>query len=338
MVNILNFKQFERSRRLVGNIQQDRLDSLISVESIKEFGEPVLIVGAGLHQYLDSPEPLKNWNFLLDKVFDEVCREKSLQITSSSLAWPRNEAMRWESMIKGIRTELLSANPKPRAHDVEELLQSAINRLIRDAEKALAKQASFNRFSEGLKKTKLREIVTLNFDQTLETALAGNERGPQSNEHNTATTKSPARHSKVDGRRIWHPHGMVGPNKMYRSISLGYHRYCRDLSDVRDDIATFRRASREGSGENPPSLSTWPRLFLRRNNLIFIGCSLREVEIDLWYALHCRQRELLRRKKKPATLIIRKRGDEFPYGEAWPAGLTPVVVDDFSEAWDRLLA
>ena len=89
-------------------------------------------------------------------------------------------------------------------------------------------------------------------------------------------------------------------------------------------------------GETSVSL-TWFDLFLGAD-LVFIGTSLDRAEIDLWWALHMRQRNLARvpAKQRPGTFVLSKKGSCPCHLKTEPAGVTPVGFEEWKGAWDRI--
>lgn len=81
---------------------------------------------------------------------------------------------------------------------------------------------------------------------------------------------------------------------------------------------------------------TWVDLFLA-SDLIVLGTSLDRAEVDLWWALHQRQRNLARvpEAERPKTLLL--CGGQGPQHLATgPAGISVLRFDQWSEAWQSL--
>ena len=88
---------------------------------------------------------------------------------------------------------------------------------------------------------------------------------------------------------------------------------------------------------DPVTFPTWLDRFLI-SDVAFVGCSLSRAEIDLWFALHVRQRELLGvpDAERPRAYVLGKAGTIAPHIQDGPAGLFPVETPDHDGVW-RLL-
>ena len=88
---------------------------------------------------------------------------------------------------------------------------------------------------------------------------------------------------------------------------------------------------------DPVTFPTWLDRFLI-SDVAFVGCSLSRAEIDLWFALHARQRELLGvpDAERPRAYVLGKAGTIATHIQDGPAGLFPVETPDYPGVW-RLL-
>jgi hypothetical protein len=216
--------------------------------------------------------------------------------------------------------------------------------------------AALSRFSSQVR---YRDLVTLNFDRTLDRCLTGREDSKvtlRPAEHQPGQVRQTI-HVAADETRVWHAHGIAG---VAPSIQLGVHGYVSSCSAIVGGLAAFRervrtwaegRGIKRGSswtdehvaewhenlrGEQTEGLQWWH--VVMTSDVAFIGCGLDRAELDLWLVLHERQRQLARvpEATRPKAFYIHPwRG--FPkHIASEPAGITPVVTEDHSEGW-RLL-
>ena len=164
--------------------------------------------------------------------------------------------------------------------------------------------------------------------------------------------------------RHWYPHGHVGDPS---SVQLGQRAYGMTVGALersRERFKQVERAWRTAHGvtawtadahaawevdrrarapvaadPSEPRL-TWMDLFLL-SDLVFVGCSLDRAEVDLWWALHQRARNVARVRptERPRTLVIGTR-ETFkgnPHLATGVAGVTPVMFEAWDDAWAVLL-
>lgn len=338
----------------------------------------VLVLGAGMHHHLASKLPgratedgasawrgFTDWNDLLSTVakdFDLPCvRHEDPTAT-------------WEALVARA-THLRAANARrasgattvKAAYRVERELWSALRKRLKRLPVEPHALQPFGKAIAG----SFRDVVTYNFDQTVETALAS--AGATVTPHLTPARGDADRlahgfewtlphRSRLAGR-VWHPHGHV---EQSASALLGTRLYGRSISQL---VKAFRRAkaaekaweqeratkmsqtqrerwiaARRGPEPWEPAVSrddrrqslTWMDLFTN-SDLVFVGLGFDRAEFDLWWALHQRARNLAKvpPSRRPRTLVLLT--DVKPHLATGPAGIVPVRFDSWDEAWSAVL-
>jgi len=318
----------------------------------------VLVVGAGLHRQLQAFThgdelaarwaAFTDWNGLLASIVDTYDLPRIVH---------EDPAATWEGTVARIVTATGEAGATAvlRPRDAEQ-----------QALKLLAKQLrSLPADSHALKwlgrlMLRFRDVVCLNYDAALERSAK---------EVGAEVTRVPSSSSKArstlgcsftwttQGRhgRVWNPHGQARCPS--RGIILGTTSYGQALSAVTKAWNHAKQAERlheSGGGPaywkarravtpfEPTSesgqllLLTWVDLFLAAD-LLVLGTSLDRAEVDLWWALHQRQRNLARvpEAERPKTLVL--CGGHGPQHLATgPAGISVVRFECWSDAWQSL--
>lgn len=307
----------------------------------------VVVVGSGFHRHLaghgvslpqekDRRADLTSWNGLLRS----IANTNGLDHEDPTATW-ESVVTSSSSTEHGPRTT--PARRAPRKQE-KELLRRTVARLM----EVTPRTEQVSRFRPT--KTTYRDIISLNFDRTIERALFGEE-VPLSNDHERL-------HARKGPTRIWYPHGVADP-KFAEDLQLGVRAYARAALEFELALDGFRGERREfmkhhesPGAPHPKSsggpwtntvrdldrtdASWWWQLFV--SDVAFIGCGLDRAELDLWLVLHERQRELarLQRRERPKAFFLHPLVGFPRHVASGPAGLIPVVTRDHDEAWELL--
>lgn len=317
----------------------------------------MLVVGSGLHYHLPHAEGadstlLRDWKALLQAAYEAAVEDGQPWATLCH----QDDTATWESMV----VEWIRAQGGGPARDAER----ALNRAIRDQiTRAMdAADGALADLGPRLRDARYHDVATLNFDLALDRALtlAGADRRRLRRAPNAVQYR--LRFSiEREGRRLWHPHGVAGTGLRRESIQLGLLGYGETLTALNQRYFEFRHARAswvserrdddtvgywpEGAfadwvehvRESEATYPTWLDRFLT-TDVAFVGCSLSRAEVDLWYALHARQRELLLvpEDERPQAFFVHPDARTLDHIKTGPAGLIPVQTTDHAEAW-RLL-
>ena len=318
----------------------------------------VPIIGSGLHRHLGAhgvPEldlcganGLANWaDLLMSASLDKKGRPEFLV---PRLECDDDPTAVWESML----AERAKVVDQPASHH-EQVLRTRVAALVREATPSSQVLVAFG---QALASRGFRDIVSLNFDRTLDRAMRGASVDSMVYGRKPAEQTGNAGDAASMRPRLWHPHGMVAepdeestsgePEFTARELQLGLRNYSTSSSDLLVDVHAFRVRKRnwkerqrntkrfhEHVREQPES---WVDVLLN-SDIVFIGCGLSRVELDLWLLLHERQRELVRLPEAD-----RPQGFFLHPLEGFPrklrksyAGLVPVITRSHDECWELLL-
>ncbi len=330
----------------------------------------VLFVGAGLHNHLQghhvpppeqAPANLANWNGLLEAARLSEGREEfpaTAHIDATAT---------WESMLAS-RCELL---PTKLASEHEDVLLRRVRTIIQHSTPQRANRSSLGparleRFGRALRHARYRDLITLNFDRTLDESMKvpGNYTAHVASVTASGVRRSAYRshlHVKFPNARIWHAHGMAYGARA-ESIQLGIVAYANATAEVSTLVQRYRARQqawrRAQHGGAPPKIwdaedvhawhthtrrldsadSSWVDQAMV-GDLIFIGCGLDRAETDIWLLLHERQRQFARipHDERPRTLFLHPKEGFPPHVMTSPAGITPVFTGNHDESWELVL-
>lgn len=334
--------------------ERKRLRTLLGDANEDGTRRTVLLLGAGLHYQLraltESTELVEkwdkftNWNGLLASIVD-------------GFGLPRvaheDPAATWEGVVTRISGNSgdEAGEEQLQAHKAERL---ALQALAGELRTIPADGRALRWLGELL--TRFRDVVCLNFDPSLELAAlevgaeVAREAGKKSRVRDTLRcTFSWTREGRFG--RVWSPHGESGNP---RGIVLGTTSYGRALSSLTEEWANAKAASKKypPDGANywldrrapepfePVSAAgqayrlSWVDLFLA-SDLVMLGTSLDRAEVDLWWALHQRARNVVRMssEERPHTLLL-CAGPPSQHLATGPADIETVSFDCWSEAWE----
>ena len=343
----------------------DKSRRLLEESLRKQFSDglrkTVLVVGSGLHNQVRSHLP--DWRTLIAN----IQRGRSLPITENN----PDLTVAWESLISQIVEQRDMIKNRAFAQIEREVLKAdLLPQLVgTPPESDELKQVTSNLLSRH------RDIVTLNFDRTIDRALSMIlPEGTAGVLHPSPTkvigpTKRPVLNVRVGSQRVWHPHGIAHSKATAPSIQLGFHGYARAVQQVSDGLAGYRMKQKEWMvNKNVTIEGTWPAQLAQEweekvrelsesselrwfeicmpSDLVFIGCGLKPEELDIWLLLHARQRQFARlsSEQRPKAFYIfanseseKAREDRAEYAAKYaPAGLLPVAFDSYRDMWEFL--
>lgn len=149
-----------------------------------------------------------------------------------------------------------------------------------------------NDLHEDMAELGIENIITTNYDYTLEKAFCG-ELGKRANSKRESMYS--AHRARIAGsKKIWHIHGEASsPN----TICLGHDHYSGYLAKIHDLISNWKGHDRETPIakrlESREPVDSWWKLFVSRR-VDILGFGFDYSEIDLWWLLGWRARKLLR--------------------------------------------
>lgn len=146
----------------------------------------------------------------------------------------------------------------------------------------------------------IRNILTTNYDLTIEKCVANNSHSLINAGIVRETSYSIFRHFKINSKNIWHIHGDANYSD---SINLGYEQYCGYLQQMRNYIVTGTGNSYKEKLDpltkrlkvGFPEKYSWLDYFFT-SDVHIIGLRLDYVEIHLWWLLTFRKRSLIKNK------------------------------------------
>lgn len=325
----------------------------------------VLFIGSGLHYHLkgtgiaypsisNSPgASLASWNDLLSSV--RMSDNGEPEFPAADHTDPTSV---WESLVLNRTRKRAGAT----ASANEDHLLRRVAKRIKEA----SPSTGLEDFGKRLVKCSYNDIITLNFDRTLDRAIAAAHQLEESRIHPQRTKGMRAAqsrlitHIRVADSRVWHAHGVVDHP---RTVLLGLVNYAKSTACASQAISGYReeqkrwRTSRYPTGPlpawNSAELDEW-RQHSRSSettnaswlsqamdsDIAFIGCGLDRAETDIWLLLHERQRQHSRKPEelRPKTFFFHPL-HRFPqHITGSPASIIPAVVKSHEEAWNTVLA
>jgi hypothetical protein len=329
----------------------------------------VLILGAGLHHHLRAHDtdpnepawaPFCDWNGLLVSVAKDlgvpVLRHQDPTATWEELVArtpPGNSRIEKQSS-RNARAQTANSAEERALHHLSERLKTLPSSTPRVTD-----------LGKALHDANYRDLITLNFDLALHEAFASVEGTTASPQHESGVLSLHTDFRRADRfARLWYAHGVASRPD---SIQLGMRsygrtaftivdawnafkqreRHWRDLRAVSewqpDDHAAWEGARRSNvpwQVESANEALQWVELFFL-SDLVFLGCSLDRAEFDLWWTLNQRRRNVysIQAADKPRTFILttRKQLGALPHLSTSPAGVLPVIFEDWDDAWEAAL-
>lgn len=263
------------------------MDSLIETEQnigrIKKMKNAILL-GNGLNNQSASN---KSWDHLLKDIIDLCDRTISPKDKKLTILYE-------EAFLKAAREIGKS----------ERTLKSEIANII-----SKIKQ---NHLHDRLLQLDIADIITTNYDYTLEDSLRNNgfafaQGNKSEREFNIF------RHNEINNKRFWHIHGDISKPQ---SIVLGFDHYCRQTHQIEDYLSTryngkFPVSFIDRFNENLITNDSWIDLFFTAN-IHIIGLALGFEETDLWWLLTQRARLKIENKLQYSNRIFYYEPKDFP--------------------------
>lgn len=161
-----------------------------------------------------------------------------------------------------------------------------------------------NPLHDRLLQLRINDIITTNYDYTLEDSLINSGFG-LSGGNKSEREFNIFRFNEINDRRFWHIHGEISSPQ---SIVLGFDHYCRQTHQVEEYLTTrynskFSIPFIDRYNENLMTNDSWIDLFFT-SNIHIIGLSLGFEETDLWWLLTQRARLKIENKLKYTNTIF----------------------------------
>jgi len=255
-----------------------------------------------------------------------------------------NTTLIWERMLYD-----LAFQTRRYPSEVEAKLQNVVARCLREFYPVGGVTSAFARRFLGLG---FRDVLSFNFDQGLLTEDCTWHPAPRPLDPISS-------HCRVDGVRVWYPHGTVCDPS---SIQLGLRAYGKQITELETARQAYKATERELFGEpswDPVTKAPVPRTMddqwrvwgehrdlahswvasAMNSTLLFAGLSLGREEWPLWWFLNQRARNHARRNLSwefPTFAILIRKEAEALATAASLVNITLLPVDSYQEAWDRL--
>jgi hypothetical protein len=170
------------------------------------------------------------------------------------------------------------------------------------------KRISPNKVHELIKSLNPTDIITTNYDYTIEKSLGSSGSILSDKGVVKQNLYSIFRHTEGNGCKVWHIHGELNrPN----SILLGYEQYSGQLQQMRNYIALgtgdaykkqfppLIKQLKKGKVDN----NSWLDIFFTQD-IHIVGLSLDFIELDLWWLLTFRARRVLENRFSITNKIV----------------------------------
>lgn len=179
-----------------------------------------------------------------------------------------------------------------------------------DLKKFIAKltnEIEHNAIHERIMNLGISDVLTTNYEYSLQKASNRKKEDLKNLGHIIERTYSIFRHNQVDKTKVWHIHGECNIPK---SITLGYEHYGGLLQQMRNYVVTGTNYTKEKNlyplvtriDKNEVKNHSWLDFFFTKD-IHILGLSLDTSEIDLWWLLTFRARQLLRNKGRVENKI-----------------------------------
>lgn len=226
----------------------------------------VVFLGNGINSFATA----YSW----DKLIRNLLKEFSIksELYNESVAFP---IVYEEIFLKAIKSKKIEEKQIKEfiAKDIKKLKPSSIHARIMSS--------------------KIKNIITTNYDYTLENSLKKDSRKLQNHGIVKESTFSLFRNIKVEDKIVWHAHGEVNRP---RSIILGYEQYAGNLQAMRTYVLAGTKSNYKNFKVNAlirrlneKNVYSWIDFFFKKN-VHLVGLKLEFEEIDLWWLLTYRAR------------------------------------------------
>ena len=271
-------------------------------------GDPVLVVGSGVHAY--AGHKIINWSQLLALATVGATRPIDANTSAPAIAW------------EGCFLDAHSGTRKKAAAPREE---AGLSLLATELDKVY-KPTPLTPQLQRLHDADIADLVIFNFD-----------RGLHKNEKR-ADWSEPRRGPLINNTRTWYPHGHT---KKPRDLVLGARRFGLEiarLEKARGDFwAIAKTTSPADSVEVAPT--HWLHTFLENRTVTLIGLGLSPDEWTIWWALTQRARRFAQwpSAQRPVTraYVYFPTSGPIPAHAAWLADATAALGIDLEWFTDR---
>lgn len=189
------------------------------------------------------------------------------------------------SLIQKIgKLNVINIEEKPFLHLYEEIFTRAEK--YTDKDEQHIKQDIVNEIRRMRPNLYHQKIIDLPFENILTLNYDYNFTNNNSVVRNKEVKYSLKRYQSINNKKIWHIHGELDN---YHSIMLGYSHYMGSINNIQ----TYLNSSEKND-------STWVDIFLK-NDIYILGAGLDFEELDIWWLLSYRNRELLEGKNDKSS-------------------------------------
>ena len=313
----------ERSAKNLAPIQGDDGWSELSniLNSRLEKSQITLVVGAGIHQVPKHTDPCTYESSLLLSSWDRIIANTFPNIKKSdcpSLSWELGLQVK-AAKEPAFKRQLLEFDRVRKAINIAEL-------------NVLKSQDLYHPISRVLRSTHVSDVISLNFDLVAEAIISNSIVKKKNFKRKTSEND---RYWQFPGTRVWHPHG---DRLLGGSECIGIRQYGLNIKHVELARQEYKRTERfqlrNKSKRSRSAPSRWVNLFMT-NHLIFVGCSLKFSEWDIWFALVNRWRNYANPKNKryePKTFVL-TTGAEHKH---LPSQFLRLGAPNYDQGWDWL--
>jgi hypothetical protein len=218
----------------------------------------------------------------------------------------------WSELLKAmikfckVKFEIEINNGKPFPLLYEEIYLNSHHRTELDLKKWIANEVmhiSENKIHQLIKEKEFKNILTTNYEYTLERSIAQGLSFKSKNEGLIRENKfSVFRHTTVNNTKIWHIHGECSKPE---SINLGYEHYAGQLQQMRNYVVSgthYKNKDNQDAlsrrlSKTALSFESWIDFFFSKD-IHIIGLALDFVETDIWWLLTYRARLMKSRRNK----------------------------------------
>lgn len=225
----------------------------------------------------------------------------------------------WRDLINNLISYIgaasqINIHQKPFPLLYEEIfLEGVKNRGIREGELKLyiadkVAQIKHNEIHEEIMMLKFRDILTTNYDYSLEVSQGFKQEELKNAGIVNESTYSLFRNIQINNTKIWHIHGECN---FPRTITLGYDHYSGYLQHMRNYVVMgtgrsykipFEALNKKIKNKNI-KFNSWIDFFFTKD-IYIIGFTLDFVEIHLWWLLTYRARRKYIKEIQPTNKII----------------------------------
>ncbi|MFP5039617.1 hypothetical protein [Parasediminibacterium sp. JCM 36343] len=167
------------------------------------------------------------------------------------------------------------------------------------------KEINHNAIHERIMSLEINDIMTTNYEYALQRSKGFEYDKLENFGFKKEKKYNIYRHNVVNKSRIWHIHGECNTAE---SITLGYEHYCGQLQRMRQYVVSGKDLDNEKIGggkarKNKLGIDeySWLNLFFTKD-IHIVGLSLDTVEIDLWWLLTYRARQVLQQNGEQETI------------------------------------